>query len=265
MMSERWPRSLHAAAFLLAACGNTAEALRPDRAARADVSDRGAAGVERADAAQLAEELAGEDEGARDGVDPAASEPAAPRYPEVAPLAVIPVATEPYDPARTPPVPPPGADGILALGWEPLSAWKYVPERTPLPAPLEAALDGQRVRIVGHLFPILDHEKPKEFVIMRQGWQCCLIGRPPELNEVIRVVVPEERRRTLPGLLLEVEGEDFQVEEVVDDGFVVEIYTLTLVSLRAVPEGTPTERPAGAGTPEAGVTPGAAPAAAAAR
>ncbi|MBL8896624.1 MAG: hypothetical protein JNM84_03310 [Planctomycetes bacterium] len=166
-------------------------------------------------------------------------EPApAPTYPEVAPLAVIPVATEPYDPATTPQVAPAGADGIIPLTWEPLSAWKYVPERTPLPKPLEEALDGKRVRIIGHLFPILDSAKPKEFVIMRQGWQCCLIGRPPELNEVIRVEVPDERRQPMPGLLLEVEGEDFQVEEVIDDGFVVEIYTMRLVQLRAVPEDT---------------------------
>jgi hypothetical protein len=165
-----------------------------------------------------------------------------PTYPEVAPLAVIPVATEPYDPATTPPVAPAGADGIIPLTWAPLSAWKYVPERTPLPKPLEEALDGKRVRIVGHLFPILDSAKPKEIVIMRQGWQCCLIGRPPELNEVIRIEVPDERRQTIPGLLLEVEGEDFQVEEVIDDGFVVEIYTMKLVALRAVPEGTSTER-----------------------
>jgi hypothetical protein len=164
--------------------------------------------------------------------------PPAPNYPEVAPLAVIPVATEPYDPATTPPVAAPGADGIIPLTWEPLSAWKYVPERTTVPRELEQALDGKRVRIIGHLFPILDSAKPKEFVIMRQGWQCCLIGRPPELNEVIRVVVPDERRQPMPGLLLEVEGEDFQVGEVVDDGFVVEIYTMTLVGLKALSEDT---------------------------
>lgn len=236
MKSGRWQRSVQVAALVLAACGSTDEARLGD----------GADALE-ADRAAFAEESAGAAEGDRAAADHDASEPAVSRYPEVAPLAVIPVATEPYDPARTTPVPPPGGDGFIPLGWESLSAWKYVPEQTPLPPQLEQALDGQRVRIVGHLFPILDHERPKEFVIMRQGWQCCLIGRPPELNEVIRVVVPEERRRAMPGLLLEVEAEDFQVEEVVDDGFVVEIYTMTLVSLRAVPEGTSTERPAGAG------------------
>lgn len=94
MKSGRWQRSVQVAALVLAACGSTDEARLGD----------GADALE-ADRAAFAEESAGAAEGDRAAADHDASEPAVSRYPEVAPLAVIPVATEPYDPARTTPAP----------------------------------------------------------------------------------------------------------------------------------------------------------------
>lgn len=156
-------------------------------------------------------------------------------FPELAPMVVPEPARTPYDPEQTPPVPAAGPDGYIALGWEPLSSWQFIPDETPLPLALEQALDGQRVRIRGHIFPVFESETPSEFVLMRQGWQCCF-GRPPEVNEVIRVIVPEDLRQAMPVSMVEVEARDFAAEIIRDDGFVVEIYTMTLVGLRAVDE-----------------------------
>jgi hypothetical protein len=159
--------------------------------------------------------------------------PQAQSFPEVAPMSVSEPARTPYDPEQTPPVPAAGPDGFIDLGWEPLSSWQFIPDETPLPPALEQALDGQRVRIKGHIFPVFESATPNEFVLMRQGWQCCF-GRPPEVNEVIRVIVPEDLRQAMPVSMVEVEARDFAAEIVRDDGFVVEIYTMTLVQLRAV-------------------------------
>lgn len=88
-----------------------------------------------------------------------------------------------------PPLPP----GVEELRFAQLSSFELTDSipRKPQPLPPEVqALDGRRVRLMGHLIATRrGTEGLTELLLSATSPDCCF-GRPPRLNELVRVVPP---------------------------------------------------------------------------
>lgn len=131
---------------------------------------------------------------------------------------------------RTPHAPPRAGEvremTILELGNFP-----YDPDTGGVPADVEA-LEGMEIRLSGYMVPGYQTERLQEFTLVPDIYECCF-GQPPGLEHTIFVKLPEGKSVSFYYGEVEVTGR-LQVEEELNDGYVVNLFTIAdVTSVRA--------------------------------
>jgi len=122
-----------------------------------------------------------------------------------------------------------GLDKVLTF--DEISAWPYEDGLKGMPKDLKK-LDGKKVMMVGFMLPIDEVENIKEFLLVQSLWSCCY-GQPPDINGIVRVVMPGKKRTDYFFDPLKIIG-TFKVEATVLDGYCVDIYQIEVESLEAI-------------------------------
>lgn len=121
-------------------------------------------------------------------------------------------------------VTPPELPGTKPLTWELLRTYEYRPGLEGLPEPI-AALDGQRVVMIGFLMTLFEYDDIHEFHLVASHWSCCY-GVPPGLEGAVHVTLAQGEEG-LPNTIkpLRVVGR-LKIEERKESGIVYAIYAL---------------------------------------
>ena len=114
-----------------------------------------------------------------------------------------------------------GVDHLL--GFAEISDWTYSSGLMGMPQSLRR-FDGKRVMMAGFMLPIDEVENMRQFLLVESLWSCCY-GTPPDIHQVVRVVMQGDKRSDYQFEPIKVTG-TFRVKETVDDGFVVDIFQL---------------------------------------
>ncbi len=119
-----------------------------------------------------------------------------------------------------------GLDKIVTF--DELSAWPYEDGLKGMPKSLKE-LHGKKVLMSGFMLPIDDVKNIKEFLLVQSLWSCCY-GQPPDINGIVRVVMPAGKTTDYFFDPLKIVG-TFKVEATVIDGYCVDIYQLDVETL----------------------------------
>lgn len=122
-----------------------------------------------------------------------------------------------------------GLDKILPF--DELASWPYEDGLKGMPKRVKD-LDGKKVMMTGFMLPIDEVEKIKEFLLVQSLWSCCY-GQPPDINGIVRVVMPKGKTTDYFFDPLKIVG-TFKVEATMLDGYCVDIYQLHVESLEAI-------------------------------
>lgn len=122
-----------------------------------------------------------------------------------------------------------GLDKILPF--DELASWPYEDGLKGMPKRIKD-LDGKKVMMTGFMLPIDEVEKIKEFLLVQSLWSCCY-GQPPDINGIVRVVMPKGKTTDYFFDPLKLVG-TFKVEATMLDGYCVDIYQLHVESLEAI-------------------------------
>jgi hypothetical protein len=122
-----------------------------------------------------------------------------------------------------------GLDKILPF--DELDSWPYEDGLKGMPKRVKE-LDGKKVMMTGFMLPIDEVEKIKEFLLVQSLWSCCY-GQPPDINGIVRVVMPKGKTTDYFFDPLKIVG-TFKVEATMLDGYCVDIYQLHVESLEAI-------------------------------
>lgn len=122
-----------------------------------------------------------------------------------------------------------GLDKILPF--DELASWPYEDGLKGMPKRIKD-LDGKKVMMTGFMLPIDEVEKIKEFLLVQSLWSCCY-GQPPDINGIVRVVMPKGKTTDYFFDPLKIVG-TFKVEATMLDGYCVDIYQLHVESLEAI-------------------------------
>jgi len=122
-----------------------------------------------------------------------------------------------------------GLDSILPF--DELSAWPYEDGLKGMPKRVKE-LDGKKVLMTGFMLPIDEVQNIKEFLLVQSLWSCCY-GQPPDINGIVRCVMPKDKRTDYFFDPLKIIG-TFKVEATVMDGYCVDIYQLHIESIEAI-------------------------------
>ena len=122
-----------------------------------------------------------------------------------------------------------GLDRILPF--DTLTSWPYEDGLKGMPKEVKD-LDGKKVLMTGFMLPIDEVRNIKEFLLVQSLWSCCY-GQPPDINGIVRVVMPKNKRTDYMFDPLKVIG-TFKVESTVLDGYCVDIYQLHVESLEVI-------------------------------
>lgn len=122
-----------------------------------------------------------------------------------------------------------GLDKILPF--DELASWAYEDGLKGMPKRVRD-LDGKKVMMTGFMLPIDEVEKIKEFLLVQSLWSCCY-GQPPDINGIVRVVMPKGKTTDYFFDPLKIVG-TFKVEATMLDGYCVDIYQLHVESLEAI-------------------------------
>ncbi len=122
-----------------------------------------------------------------------------------------------------------GLDKILPF--DELASWAYEDGLKGMPKRIKE-LDGKKVMMTGFMLPIDEVEKIKEFLLVQSLWSCCY-GQPPDINGIVRVVMPKGKTTDYFFDPLKIVG-TFKVEATMLDGYCVDIYQLHVESLEAI-------------------------------
>lgn len=124
-----------------------------------------------------------------------------------------------------------GLDKIVTF--DELAGWPYEDGLKGMPKSVRE-LDGKRVLMTGFMLPIEEVQNIKEFLLVQSLWSCCY-GQPPDINGIVRVVMPKGKTTDYYFDPLKIIGR-FKVESTVIDGYCVDIYQLHVESLEAMRE-----------------------------
>ncbi len=119
-----------------------------------------------------------------------------------------------------------GMDKILSF--EEIESWPYQDGLKGMPKDLKK-LDGQRVLMVGFMLPIDKVQDIDEFLLVQSLWACCF-GQPPDINGLVRVVMPKGKTSAFFYDPLKIVG-TFKVEATMLDGYCVDIFQLHVESM----------------------------------
>lgn len=122
-----------------------------------------------------------------------------------------------------------GLDKILPF--DELSAWPYEDGLKGMPKRIKE-VSGKRVLMTGFMLPIDEVQNIKEFLLVQSLWSCCY-GQPPDINGIVRCVMPKGKTTDYFFDPLKIIG-TFKVEATVMDGYCVDIYQLHVESLEAI-------------------------------
>jgi len=122
-----------------------------------------------------------------------------------------------------------GLDKIVTF--DELESWPYEDGLKGMPVRVKE-LDGKKVLMTGFMLPIDEVQNIKEFLLVQSLWSCCY-GQPPDINGIVRVVMPGKKRTDYFFDPLKVIG-TFKVEAMVIDGYCVDIYNLQVESIEAI-------------------------------
>ncbi|MFN7589021.1 MAG: DUF3299 domain-containing protein [Planctomycetota bacterium] len=122
-----------------------------------------------------------------------------------------------------------GLDKILPF--DELASWPYEDGLKGMPKRIKD-IDGKKVMMTGFMLPIDEVEKIKEFLLVQSLWSCCY-GQPPDINGIVRVVMPKGKTTDYFFDPLKIVG-TFKVEATMLDGYCVDIYQLHVESLEAI-------------------------------
>ncbi|MFO1032428.1 MAG: DUF3299 domain-containing protein [Planctomycetota bacterium] len=104
-----------------------------------------------------------------------------------------------------------------------LSNWDYTDGLAGMPESVRSLADTD-VTLVGFMLPIDEVENITQFLLVASLWSCCY-GTPPDLNQIVRCVMPagETVDYTFEPLLL---SGTLTVAPTIEDGYVVDIFQL---------------------------------------
>ena len=122
-----------------------------------------------------------------------------------------------------------GLDKVVTF--DEIAAWPYEDGLKGMPKDLKK-LDGKKVMMVGFMLPIDEVENIKEFLLVQSLWSCCY-GQPPDINGIVRVVMPGKKRTDYFFDPLKIIGK-FKVEATVLDGYCVDIYQLEVETMEVI-------------------------------
>jgi hypothetical protein len=122
-----------------------------------------------------------------------------------------------------------GLDRILPF--DELTCWPYEDGLKGMPKRVKD-LSGKKVLMTGFMLPIDEVQNIKEFLLVQSLWSCCY-GTPPDINGIVRVVMPKGKTTDYFFDPVKVIG-TFKVESTVMDGYCVDIYQLHVESLEAL-------------------------------
>jgi hypothetical protein len=122
-----------------------------------------------------------------------------------------------------------GLDKIVTF--DELSNWPYEDGLKGIPKAVRE-LDKKKVMMTGFMLPIDEVQNIKEFLLVQSMWSCCF-GQPPDINGIVRVVMPKGKTTDFFFDPLKIIG-TFKVEATVLDGYCVDIYQLHVESVEAI-------------------------------
>jgi len=122
-----------------------------------------------------------------------------------------------------------GLDKIVTF--DELSNWPYEDGLKGMPKRVKD-LQGKKVLMTGFMLPIDEVQNIKEFLLVQSLWSCCY-GQPPDINGLVRVVMPKGKTSDYFFDPLKIVG-TFKVEATVLEGYCVDIYQLQVESLEAI-------------------------------
>jgi hypothetical protein len=128
------------------------------------------------------------------------------------------------------------ADGKLPVDERPLpfatlSNWQYRSGLDGMPEAIQA-LDGNRVTLTGFMLPIDAVRDIQEFLLVPSLWSCCY-GQPPDLNGIVRCVLPADLRLDYQFEPQLVTG-TLRIQATIENGYCVDIYQLHVTSIRTL-------------------------------
>ena len=122
-----------------------------------------------------------------------------------------------------------GLDKIVTF--DEIESWPYEDGLKGMPKRIKE-LDGKRVMMTGFMLPIDEVQNIREFLLVQSLWSCCY-GQPPDINGIVRVVMPGKKRTDYFFDPLKIIG-TFKVEATVIDGYCVDIYNLQVETIEAI-------------------------------
>ncbi len=122
-----------------------------------------------------------------------------------------------------------GLDKIVTF--DELSYWPYEDGLKGMPKKVKD-LSGKKVLMSGFMLPIDEVKDIKEFLLVQSLWSCCY-GQPPDINGIVRVVMPKGKTTDYFFDPLKVIG-TLRVEATTIDGYCVDIYQLEVESLETL-------------------------------
>ncbi len=122
-----------------------------------------------------------------------------------------------------------GLDKVLPF--DEIDSWPYEDGLKGMPKRVKD-LSGKKVLMTGFMLPIDEVKNIKEFLLVKSLWSCCY-GQPPDINGIVRVVMPKGKTTDYFFDPLKIVG-TFKIESTVMDGYCVDIYQLHAESLEAI-------------------------------
>lgn len=122
-----------------------------------------------------------------------------------------------------------GLDKILPF--DELTSWPYEDGLKGMPKRVKD-LTGKKVLMTGFMLPIDEVQNIKEFLLVQSLWSCCY-GQPPDINGIVRVVMPKGKTTDYFFDPVKIIG-TFKIEATVMDGYCVDIYQLHAESLETI-------------------------------
>ncbi len=111
------------------------------------------------------------------------------------------------------------------LHFDRLADWEYTEGLIGAP-PSVLSLSGQDVSLLGFMLPLDAVENMREFLLVDSLWSCCY-GQPPNINGVVRCVMPEGETIDYDFDPVLVTGR-FTVRATIEDDYCVDIYQLAV-------------------------------------
>ncbi len=122
-----------------------------------------------------------------------------------------------------------GLDKIVTF--DELTAWPYEDGLKGMPKNVRE-LDGKKVLMTGFMLPIDEVQNIKEFLLVQSLWACCY-GQPPDINGIVRVVMPKGKTSDYFFDPLKITGR-FKVESTVIEGYCVDIFQLHVETIEPI-------------------------------